>query len=82
MQDLSKLGRGPLIAKTSTAMTPEEMELKKSYNQFMGQQSPLLSKGQQAAAGAKFLGEAERKKMEMQKESEKAFQRGLTGKSF
>ena len=82
MQNLSKLGRGPLTVKTSTAMTPEEAELKKSYNQFMRQQNPLLSQGQQQAAGAKFLGEAERKKMEMQKESEKAFQRGLTGKSF
>jgi hypothetical protein len=82
MQDLSKLRGGPLISRKYTSMTPEEFEFKKSYNQFMGQQSPLLSKGQQQAAGAKFLGESERKRMQMQKETEKSFQRGLTGKSF
>lgn len=82
MQGQSKLGSSPLVAKTYSAMTPESFRLKKSYDKFMRQQSPLLSQGQQQAAGAKFLGEAERKKMERQKETEKAFQRGLTGKSF
>lgn len=82
MQDLSKFGRGPLIAKTSTAMTPEEMELKKSYNQFMRQQSPFMSQGQQRIEGAKLLGETERKRMEMQKRDEAAFERGLQGNKF
>lgn len=85
MQDLSKLGRGPLIAKTSTAMTPEEFELKKSYNQFMKQtqqQNPFMSKGSLGIESAKFQGAQERERVQRQKASDAAFRQAYEGKPY
>ena len=83
MQDLSKLGRGPLVTKTYTSMTPEEFELKKSYNQFMKQtqqQNPFMSKNLLGIEGAKFIGAQERERTRRQQASDAAFRRAYEGK--